>query len=44
MRKFACKVGVELIEYMDGYFVCVIVVDVDDDDEGDDCVFKVKIC
>ena len=43
MRKLACKVGVELIENMDGYLARAIAVDVDDDDEGDDRVLKVKI-
>ena len=43
MRKLACKVGVELIEHMDGYLARAIAVDVDDDDEGDDRVLKVKI-
>ena len=44
MRKLACKVGAELIEHMDGYLARAIAVDVvDDDDEGDDRVLKVKI-
>jgi hypothetical protein len=43
MRKLACKVGAELIERMDGYLSHAIAVDVEDDDEDDDRVLKVKI-
>ena len=32
-----------MIEHMDGYLARAIAVDVDDDDEGDDRVLKVKI-
>ena len=43
MRKLACKVGAEFIEHMDAYLARAIAMDVEEDDETDNRVLKVKI-